>query len=133
MPIPVAPNTLEVLATPQRVGKLLAQTVADLDDIDADSLQQACTDADAIVWDYLMRSDVGDLAPEVVEAVLFVATKVAARIYRNPREIASYSANEVNTSYQDPRILTSDERAQLRRARSARVVRGPIKIGGSAL
>jgi hypothetical protein len=41
------------------------------------------------------------------------------------------SFGEASHTYVDPRILTGDERAQLRRARSARVVRGPIQTLGS--
>lgn len=121
---------LAVLTTPERVGNLLAQTVDDLESVDDASLQQACDDANAIVCDHLMRDDLTDLAEEVQAAVLFVATKVAARIYRNPRELSSFSYDDVSQTYQDPRILTSDEKTQLKRARSARVVRGPIVISG---
>lgn len=121
---------LAELATPERVGRYLAQTVDALETVDDDSLTQACADADAIVLDHLMRSDLTDLADEVAAAVLFVATKVAARIYRNPRELSSYNYDDVSQTYQDPRILTSDEKTQLKRARSARVVRGPIVISG---
>lgn len=117
---------LAVLTTPERVGNYLAQTVADIEDVDEDSLAQACSDADAIVLDWLMRSTLEGLAEEVQAAVVFVATKVAARIYRNPREVSAYSFDSVSQTYVDPRILTADERGQLRRARSARIVRGPI-------
>lgn len=122
---------LAELATPARVGAYLGQTVDALEDVDDDSLAQACTDADAIVLDHLMRSDVDDLAEEVQAAVVFVATKVAARIWRNPHELTTYNYNEASQTYADPRILTSDEKAQLKRARSARVVRGPIVISGT--
>ncbi len=122
---------LAELATPARVGAYLGQTVDALEDVDDDSLAQACTDADAIVLDHLMRSDIDDLADEVQAAVLFVATKVAARIWRNPHELTTYNYNEASQTYADPRILTSDEKAQLKRARSARVVRGPIVISGT--
>ena len=122
---------LAELATPARVGAYLGQTVDALEDVDDDSLAQACTDADAIVLDHLMRSDIDDLADEVQAAVVFVATKVAARIWRNPHELTTYNYNEASQTYADPRILTSDEKAQLKRARSARVVRGPIVISGT--
>lgn len=117
---------LTELTSPERVGAFLAQTIDSMEEVDEDSLAQACVDADGIVLDHLMRSDLGGLADEVQAAVVFVATKVAARIYRNPRELSSYSFDSVSQTYQDPRILTSDEKAQLRRARSARIVRGPI-------
>ena len=122
---------LAELATPTRVGKYLAQTITDLETVDDDSLQQACGDANAIVLDHLMRATVTDLAEEVQAAVTFVATKVAARIYRNPSELSTYGYNDANQTYVDPRILTTDERNQLKRARSARVVRGPIIISGT--
>ena len=118
---------LAELATPTRVGSYLAQTVTDLSDVDDDSLAQACADANAVVLDHLMRSDVDDLAEEVQAAVLFVATKVAARIYRNPQEFTVDQFGDSSHTFIDPRILTGDEKMQLRRARSARVVRGPIQ------
>ena len=121
------------LATPTRVGKYLAQTITDLETVDDDSLQQACDDANAIVLDHLIRATVTDLAEEVQAAVTFVATKVAARIYRNPSELSTYSYNEANQTYVDPRILTADERNQLKRARSARIVRGPIITSGTVI
>lgn len=117
---------LTELTSPERVGAFVAQTIDSMEEVDEDSLAQACVDADGIVLDHLMRSDLGGLAEEVQAAVVFVATKVAARIYRNPRELSSYNFDSVSQTYQDPRILTSDEKAQLRRARSARIVRGPI-------
>ena len=122
---------LAELATPARVGKNLAQTVTDLETVDDDSLQQACDDANAVVLDHLMRPSLTGLSEEVQAAVVFVATKVAARIYRNPSEFTVESFGEASHTYVDPRILTGDERAQLRRARSARVVRGPIQTLGS--
>lgn len=124
---------LAELATPARVGNYLAQTIADLETVDDDSLQQACDDANAIVLDHLMRSTVTDLAEEVQAAVTFVATKVAARIYRNPSELSTYNYNETSQTYVDPRILTADERNQLKRARSARIVRGPIITSGTVI
>jgi hypothetical protein len=123
---------LAELATPARVGNLLAQTVTGMETVYEDSLAQACADADAIVLDHLMRADIDDLAEEVQAAVLFVATKVAARIYRNPRELSNYNFGDVSQTFVDPRILTGDEKAQLKRARSAKVVRGPIIISGAA-
>ena len=122
---------LAELATPARVGKYLAQTVTDLETVDDDSLQQACDDANAVVLDHLMRPSLTGLSEEVQAAVVFVATKVAARIYRNPSEFTVESFGEASHTYVDPRILTGDVRAQLRRARSARVVRGPIQTLGS--
>ena len=121
---------LAELATPARVGNYLAQTIADLEEVDDDSLAQACNDANTIVLDHLMRATITDLAEEVQAAVVFVATKVAARIYRNPSELSTYNYNDTSQTYVDPRILTADERNQLKRARSARVVRGPIIISG---
>lgn len=122
---------LAELATPERVGNLLAQTVDGLEDVDEDSLAQACDDANAVVLDHLMRADVDDLAEEVQAGVLFVATKIAARIYRNPQEFTVDTFGDASHTYNDPRILTSDEKAQLARARSGRVVRGPIIISGA--
>jgi hypothetical protein len=122
---------LAALATPTRVGKYLAQTVTDLETVDDDSLQQACDDANAVVLDHLMRSTVTDLSEEVQAAVVFVATKVAARIYRNPSEFTTETFGDAAHTYLDPRILTGDERAQLRRARSSRIVRGPIQTLGT--
>ena len=121
---------LAELATPARVGKYLAQTVTDLETVDYDSLQQACDDANAVVLDHLMRPSLTGLSEEVHAAVVFVATKVAARIYRNPSEFTVESFGEASHTYVDPWILTGDVRAQLRRARSARVVRGPIQTLG---
>ena len=118
---------LAELATPARVGAFLAQDVSDLSDVDEESLEQACDDANAIVLDHLMCSTVTGLSEEVQAAVLFVATKVAARIYRNPQELTVDQFGDSSHTYIDPRILTGDEKMQLRRARSARVVRGPIQ------
>lgn len=119
---------LPLLTSPTRVGAFLAQDVSDLETVDEDSLDQACSDASYIVLDYLMRDDIAGLAPEVVAAVIFVSTKVAARIYRNPRELSNYNYADLQQTYQDPRILTPDEKTMLRRARTSRLVRGPIKL-----
>ena len=80
---------------------------------------------EVVVWEVVWSEE------EVQAAVVFVATKVAARIYRNPSEFTVESFGEASHTYVDPRILTGDERAQLRRARSARVVRGPIQTLGT--
>ena len=87
---------LAELATPARVGKYLAQTVTDLETVDDDSLQQACDDANAVVLDHLMRPSLTGLSEEVQAAVVFVATKVAARIYRNPSEFTVESFGEAS-------------------------------------
>lgn len=101
------------LATAERVGNLLAQTVDALDDVDDDSLAQACTDADAIILAYLTVADTDDLTAYEVGVCEVVATRIAARIYRNPRDLASYGFDGVSQSYSDPRILTPDERLML--------------------
>jgi hypothetical protein len=101
------------LATAGRVGNLLASTVDDLSDIDEDSLDQACTDADAIVLGYLTIADTDDLTSTEVDVATVVATRVAARIYRNPRDLASYDYSDVSQNYSDPRMLTPDERLML--------------------
>lgn len=110
---------LAAMATPERVGNLLAQTVSDLETVDEDSLQQACDDANGIVLEHLMRSDIDDLTEWAASAVTNVATRVAARIYRNPRDLASYNFNDVGQSFTDPRILTPDEVRSLRSSRWA--------------
>lgn len=129
--MPAYPD-IEPLITPARVGAFLAQDVDDMASVDEDSLAQACTDASAIVLDHLMRSDINDLTSEVQAGVVFVATKVAARIYRNPNELTVDTMGDASHTYVDPRILTTDEKMLLRRARSARLVRGPIQTLGQA-
>ena len=129
MPLIVPDPTL--WTSPVRVGDFLSQDVDGLRDEDERSLAQACVDATAIVRDYLLRTDLSALAPEVQDSVLFVTTKVAARIYRNPSEVTVDVLGDATRTFADPRILTSDERQQLRRARSARLVRGPILMGVS--
>lgn len=101
------------LATATRVGNMLATTVDDLSAIDDDSLAQACTDADGIVLSYLSLADADDLTGPELSVATTVATRIAARIYRNPRDLASYNYNEVGQTYSDPRILTPDERLML--------------------
>ena len=118
-------------ATPERVGRFLAQDVDDMEDRDEASLRQACADATAIVQDYLMRDDISSLAIEVQDSVRFVTTKVAARIYRNPQEVTVDVLGDSSRTFVDPRILTTDEQRQLRRARTGRLVRGPILMGFS--
>lgn len=121
---------LTPITTPERVGNFLAVDVSDLDEIDEQSLLQACDDATAVVCDFLMRDSITTLADEVQASVVFVATKIAARIYRNPNELTTDNLGEATHTYVDPRILTLDEKNQLRRARSQRVVRGPIQTLG---
>ena len=101
------------LATADRVGNLLAQTVADLETVDEDSLAQACTDADAIVLGYLTIADETGLTDVELAVAETIATRVAARIYRNPRDLSNYSYNDVSVAYSDPRILTPDDRLML--------------------
>ena len=101
------------LATADRVGNLLAQAVDALEDVDDDSLAQACTDADAIVLAYLTIADTDDLTDVEVDVATVVATRVAARIYRNPQDLNSYNYGEASMAYSDPRILTPDERLML--------------------
>jgi hypothetical protein len=103
------------LTDPARVGNLLAQTVAELETVDEDSLQQACDDAGAMVLGYLMRADLVGLVDWELSILVTVATRVAARIYRNPRDLSSYNYNDVSVAYSDPRILTPDERVMLDR------------------
>ena len=103
------------LATADRVGNLLAQTVADLETVDDDSLTQACEDADGLVLGYLMIADTDDLESWELPVVTTVATRVAARIYRNPRDLSNYNYNDVSVAYTDARILTPDERMMLDR------------------
>ena len=100
------------LATAERVGNLLAQTVDALEDVDEDSLAQACADADAIVLGYLTIADTDDLTDVEVDVVTVVATRVAARIYRNPHNV-TVSYDETPVAYSDPRILTPDDRLML--------------------
>ncbi len=131
MPVIVPDPDPFLLTTPDRVGTFLAHDVNDLVGVDEASLWQACQDATGIVLDHLMRTDIDDLSAEVQAAVTFVATKVAARIYRNPNEVTVDSLGDASHTYVDPRILTGDEERKLRRARTARIVRGPIFIGAS--
>lgn len=131
MPVWTPDPDLYLLTTPERVGAFLAQEVDGLNDTDEASLWQACNDATGIVLDEIMRDDIDDLAKPVQASVVFVATKVAARIYRNPNEVTVDSLGDASHTYVDPRILTSDERRQLRRARTGRLKRGTILIGAS--
>lgn len=101
------------LATAERVGNLLAQTVDALEDVDEDSLAQACADADAIILGYLTIADTNDLTAGETAVVTTLATRVAARIYRNPRDLSSFNYDDVSQTYSDPRILTPDERLML--------------------
>lgn len=131
MPIVMPDPDPLLLTTPERVGAFLAQDVSGLNAADEDSLMQACADASGIVLDEILRDDIVDLAKPVQASVMFVATKVAARIYRNPNEVTVDSLGDASHTYVDPRILTSDERRQLRRARTGRLKRGPIVIGAT--
>lgn len=115
------------LTTPEAVGSMLAIDVDELGAVDTASLAQACDDAEALVLSFLRRSTLDDLTAPNARAAEFIATKIAARIYRNPQEAATYSYNDVSQTYSDPRVITSDERAVLSPLRKR--FRGPVFIG----
>lgn len=100
------------LATPARVGNMLAQAVGDLEEVDEGSLNQACVDADQIVLGYLTLPGTDTLTSTELGVVTVIATRVAARIYRNPHNV-TVSYDEVPVAYSDPRILTPDDRLML--------------------
>lgn len=114
---------MEPLTDVDRVCAQLAVTVP-ADGIDRLSLDQAVEDATGLVYGYLKRDTSVGLRPSALAAITAVATRIAARIHRNPREVASSSYNDMSLSLADPRILTGDEERALRPYRAN--IRGPI-------
>lgn len=112
MPIPVV-DPGAVLTTKQRVADHLAQDISELAGADLSSLEQAVEFANAVVLTYLGLTNALDLDDPQYPAAVAVATRVAARMFRNPRDLSSYNFNDVSQTYNDPRILTPDERLML--------------------
>lgn len=112
MPIPVDEPGAS-LTTTERVAAHVAQEVDQLDGADLASLEQSVEFANAVVLTYLGLTDAFDLSDPQYPAAVTVATRVAARMFKNPRDLSSYGFNDVSQGYSDPRILTPDERLLL--------------------
>lgn len=92
---------------------------------DAEALAAAVADANALVLSELGWDDITGKTPVALGIATAVARRVAARLWRNPMDAASQSAEGASQAWSDPRILTGDERRALRQARIR--TRGPIR------
>lgn len=92
---------------------------------DAAALSAAVTDANALVLAELGWDTIADKSASAVGIATAVARRVAARLWRNPMDAGTESAEGQSLSWSDPRILTGDERAALRPV--ALKARGPFR------
>lgn len=90
------------------------------------ALDAAIDDATGIILGHLGRQHIDNLTYAGQAAVRSVATRVALRMWRNPADVASESYNDMSHSVSDPRLLTGDERDELKPYRSRH--RGPILL-----
>jgi hypothetical protein len=111
---------VEPLTTPQAVAGGMSVGVPDTGTRDRDALDIAITDATAMVLAFLRRDSLAGFGDTATANVRAVTRRVAQRLWRNPQDWSSASANGESHSISDPRILTGDERDQLRLFRSRR-------------
>ncbi len=90
---------------------------------DRDALDQAVTAASALVLGFLRLQSLAGFTDPARHAVQVCTRRVAQRLWRNPQDWVSSSANEASHSIDAPRLLTGDERAALRPYRARRAGR----------
>lgn len=115
------------LLTAERVCAKQRVTVPDPDSPEGAALGQAVEQATGLVLAYLRRGSIDTLPVPGVDAVRAVATRVAARLWRNPTDAASESYGDHSVSWSDPRIFTGDDKTELRPWRKRRA-RTPIML-----